>query len=529
MSGQGYGDISDVLFKMRAKGVRIWTDNNQLRYQAASSALSSQDLAELRLLRSQIIEFLEHFSAPSQSVLEPPLEPRLSGDCVPMTFSQQLMWRMKGLDKHHSTRSVFTATRLRGRLRIELLQACFIYLISHHESLRTKIVTSGDVPRQVIDSIPGSDLQFADLTAGSAESPEPAAARFVQQLATEPIDVRVDPLFVARLLRLDQDDHVLVIAMDHLISDGASVGILLRDLWTLYGRATVGQSLRLPKLPVQFADYAVWQSKAGRFWTEAHGSYWSERLAGAERNRLFADHERIQTARPMLERFPVRFGRTLTMRLRELSRKERTTLAMSVLCVYAALLFRWSNKNDLVIPFQTTGRLCPEVQNTIGFFASDLLLRIELFEQDSFLDLLRRVTREYGLACEHHDLGRIAAGKPQPPFLRNACINWVPREFNVHPEALTASTDDFEIDGLNLTPFPVDTVLISEDHDDSEWCVEPILFLSETDEGVSGIVMYRADCVTLDAIHRFECNLRFFAEVFEHEPGTRVTSLACRP
>jgi hypothetical protein len=527
MSGQSYGSISDVLFKLREKGVRIWTDNNQLRYQAASGSLSPQEIAELRSLRAQIIDFLERF--PPSSVSEPPLGPRLNCDRVPLTYSQQLMWKTKRLDKRRSTRSVFTAIRLCGRLDIELLQACLAQLTSRHESLRTRIVTSGGVTCQKIDSMPKSRLEAVDLTAGAAGLRESAVARFVRQLITEPIDVGVDPLFVARLLRLEENEHVLVIAMDHLISDGASVGILLRDLWTLYAQSAAGQSPHLANLPVQFADYAVWQSKADQFWSGRHGPYWSQRLAAAERNRLFMDNDRVPTSRSRLARIPVNFGRALSIQLRELSRRERTTLAMSVLCAYVAMLLRWSNKSDLVIPFETMGRLRPEVQNTIGYFASRLFLRIELFQQDSFLDLLRRVTREYGSACEHDDLGRIAASMPRPEFLRNASMNWYPREFNVHPEALTACTDDFEMDGLKLMPFPVDAALIPEDEEDSEWCIEPDLLLSETEEGVSGAIVYRADCVTLDAVQRFERNLKFFAEVLEHEPGTRVTALACKP
>lgn len=512
--------VTDVLFMMRSKGVKIWTDNGQLRYQAARGALTSAEIDKLRALRAEIIAFFQQSS--HLAATDPLPVPRLSSDRVPLTFSQQWTWNVLDLEKRHSTRTIAVAMRLAGRLNLESLRQSFIELVRRHESLRTRIVTVDGIPMQDIDEPGAYDLEIVELTQLPQNDREVEAKRLAEELVHEPFSVAVGPLFAAKLLKLADDNQVLVIAMDHMISDGASVGIVLRDIWTMYAQSVRGLPFSLPKMPIQFADYAVWQQQAHQWWMGKHGSYWRERLAGAQRVRLFADEGVAKATRIRMAMQSTRLGEILSTELRELSRRERTTPALSALTVYVALVLRWCNKADLVVTFLSTGRFHPEVENTVGYFAAPLFLRIKLHDDDSFLDLLRHVTKEYCAAYDHADSGRIAVQIPQPEFVSNPRFNWIPQEFNMNPAGCIHNSeldDAIRIEQCKFELTPCDGI------DGRGGGVE--LVLSNTKSGVTGAIWYRADLFALSTIERFERNFRFFAEMLVKEPKARVTAVLC--
>ena len=417
----------------------------------------------------------------------PPLVARLPDDRIPLTLAQQHWWNMLDLARRRSRRSVFTAARVSGSLSIESLRRSFDALVRRHESLRTRIVTLDSVQHQVVDDPGNFDLEILTLSRVPLRTREAGAKSLVGMLLMEPIDVATGPLFAAKLLKLGETEHVLVVAMDHLISDAASVGILLRDLWAMYTKIVRELPFSLPSMPVQFADYAVWQQKAGRSSSAETAAYWNNRFAGAPRVKLFEPEVQAQVNNPKVLKFPLRLEEALSARLREFSCQERTTLAMTVLCVYTALIFRWCNKSDIVVSFQTTGRDLPEVQNTIGYFGTALFLRMVLHEEDSFLELLRRVIDEYGAAREHDDYGKTAAQIPQPEFVRNAAFNWFPREFHLHPWAFTAFAENTEGD-IRVRPFTSDVSPLDDVGDAVEWDLEPALLLADSNDGVAGII-----------------------------------------
>src|SRR5262249_6979317 len=156
--------------------------------------------------------------------------------------------------------------------------------------------------------------------------------------------------------------------------------------------------------PIQLADYAVWQQDNRDAFLAAHGDHWHKRLAGAQRVRLFGEEK---TTGRGFAAAPFKIGTTAITALRELSRRHQSTLAMSVLATWVTLVSRWCDTRDVVVPFLAMGRPGPEVENTNGCFAAPLYLRIQLQPDDSFLEVLRRVTEEYASASEHDDLGYI--------------------------------------------------------------------------------------------------------------------------
>ena len=508
-----------VLLALRSKGVKLWVDNGRLRYQAARGTLTSTEIDALRALRDEILAFLQQSPATTEEIR---LAPRSPSDRVPLAFSQLYLWDALNLDERPSMRTVAAGVRLSGRLDIDVLRRSFATLFQRHESLRTRVIVVDGAPRQHIDELNGEyPLEIFDLTHLPNPERELEARRLARQLAEEPVFLGKGPLFGVRVLKLGNREHVLIVAADHAVSDAASIGIVWREIFTAYSHFVRGQSCSLPEVPVQFADFAVWQQKNHSLWMEQHGAYWTRRLAGARRVRLFAN--RRLSSQLQWATQPVEFGQILTAGLLQVSRRERTSLVMSVLTAFVALVSRWCDVADLVLPFTTLGRFQPEVENTIGFFGTPLLLRIELQEEDTFLDLLTRVTREYATAYAHDDSCRVAVQTRRPEFTFNPPFNWIPGEFKWQPGE---SRHEFPTDNyFTLARFDFEIT----PYDDYNWDGEPRIDFSDTPDGVIGVIGYRADRFARDTVATFGRSLRMVAEKLVNEPHALVKSVGFEP
>jgi hypothetical protein len=508
--------VRDLLFSMRKEGVKIWAENGKLRYQASRKSLRTGDLESLKALRDDIRAFLaQHHPNRMESVPTP----RPPSDRAPVSFPQQYLWNLLDLENKPSMRWVAAAIRLSGSLDIGFLRQGFQTLIHRHEALRTRIVVFDGVPEQYVDKAGEYTLDSLDLTSLPLRARELDARRLVEQVVNEPIFVGVGPLFAARLLKLDHCCHVLVVATDHLISDGASLGIIWRDLLTLYSQSVRGQFHSLPGIAVQYPDYAAWQQKTNHFWMQKHQAYWVRRLAGTRRLHLFEQKETASVSEMKWARLPIKFGKTLSNDLLKISRRGRTSLVMSVFTAFVALISRWCNVADLILPFGTGGRAYPEVDNTVGYFGTAIFLRIELLEGDTFLDLLSRVTQEYATAYDHNDSYRMLVHMRGPEFTLNPLFNWIPHEFNMNA---TCSNNLLQLhDSLTIDPFD----FAITPRDDQNLDNEPRLDISDSKDGVIGTIGYRADRFAPNSVERFAQSLVLFAQKMAREPASRVKAV----
>ena len=452
--------------------------------------------------------------------LQPPTR-REPTESVPLTFSQLWTWTVLELHQARSTRSVTVAQRLSGPLSHQALIDSVVILVRRHDSLRTTIVVSNGIPLQSIATDHGYQLEVIDLSSLPSGARELQAKTLAEQLAHEPIDVAVGPLFAARLLRMGYEDHVLIFTLDHIISDGASVAILLRDLWTLYAQSVRKLPFRLPELPLQFADYAVWERKTHSLWVERHGAYWNKRLSGAARLQLFP-RVAVTPTRPRMKLLPFEVAETVCGELRKFVRRSGTTVAMSIFTAYVALLLRWCNTTDVVVSFVTLGRNFPALKHTIGYFGCSTFLRIESRAEDTFLDLLRRVTQEYATAYQHADSGRVAAEIPAPNFAANPRFNWHPGHFNLSSTGEIHELGQETGLGMRHSPFE-----IAHRTDFDGRGGGPELMLGDSNGIIKGDFWYRADLYQSSAAERFERNLRYFVGLMVTAPRTRVAELSC--
>lgn len=416
--------IADFLGAVRRKGVRLWSQDGRLHYKAPKGALSTDEVERLRGSRSEILTLMERASV--AELAEPKLERRPTFDRAPLSFAQLARWYLHQLDTRPALRQIVSALRLRGRLDVSALQSSVTEIVRRHDALRTRIVIRDGVPSQEISASADSEIRLDDLRTAPEGLRDAETIRIIEQHILKPIDFAVGPLCGVRLVRLRDEEHVLIVAMDHMISDMFSLNILLRELFTAYTQALTGGTFSLSAIPIQFPDYAAWQRSMQDSWVERHGAYWERRLRECRRLRFPEDPGVQGTARSGWGRLPARIEKGFKMQLQEWCRLRKTTPVMAVLTAYAALVLRWCGEAEAVIQFQSDGRVSSNLDSTIGFFASALYIRVALLEEDDFLDLMQRVTEEYCRAYEHADFSYLAARVPRPEFTHNSVFNWVP-------------------------------------------------------------------------------------------------------
>ena len=322
---------------------------------------------------------------------------------LPASFAQRRMWFLERFEGG-ALYNVPVATRLRGLLDVEALERAFGALIERHESLRTTFALVDEVPHQVIRAARPFALEVIDVS-GSVEAEE-GALRIASEQARAPFDLASGELFRVVLVKVGDEDHLLSLTLHHIVTDAWSMGVLSRELATLYAAFRAGELVELPELEIQYADYAVWQQQ----WLDGGGldrqlDYWQKQLAGAPPLlELPTDHPRPsrQSFRGATKRLmlPVR----LLEQVRALGEREGATMFMTLLAAFTALLSRYSGQEDVVVVSPVANRSRTELERVIGLFVNTLPLRVELAGDPSFVELLRR-SREVALgAFSNQDL-----------------------------------------------------------------------------------------------------------------------------
>jgi amino acid adenylation domain-containing protein len=334
----------------------------------------------------------------------PPIERVDRGERLPLSFAQARLWFLEQLDDLGGTYHIPTQMRLQGELDRGALRRALDAILARHEALRTTFVEVEGEPVQRIAAESRFHLLEHDLGG------HPDAAAEMRRLAAEeagaPFDLERGPLIRGRLVRLATDDHVLLMTMHHIVSDGWSMGVLTRELGTLYDAFRRGEENPLPPLPIQYADYAAWQ----RHWVDGEvlreqTAYWKATLTGApELLELPADHPRPARQSHAGAVAGLELDEELTAGLRSLGRRHGTTLFMTVLAGWAAVLGRLSGQHDVVVGTPSANRGRAEIEGLIGFFVNTLALRVELSGLPTVAELLEQVRARSLGAQENQDI-----------------------------------------------------------------------------------------------------------------------------
>ena len=322
---------------------------------------------------------------------------------LPQSLAQNRLWITWQLDPHSSAYTIPGALRLRGELDEDAVRTSFQQLIQRHEALRTRFYERDGQAFQRVDTKADFDLQVIDLSDLPVAEREARAQQIREDEARTQFDLEKGPLLWVTLVRLDDEDHQLLVTLHHIIADGWSLNILMDEFSRLYAAAVQGQTLELPPLALQYADYGTWQ----RQWlAEGEGqrqlAYWKAQL-GEEHPTLSlaTDHPRSVHHRHSASRHTVRLGASLNEAIRQTARTHESTPFMLLLAAFQSVLYRYSGQRDIRIGVPNANRPRQETQGLVGFFINTLVLRAELDGRLPFTELLA-ATRQAALGAQAH-------------------------------------------------------------------------------------------------------------------------------
>jgi len=430
---------------------------------------------------------------------------------IPLSFSQERLWfidQLEGSVSYHMP----VALRLRGIPDIAALSYALGQIVHRHESLRTIIKQEQGKPyQQILDK---DQWQLTEVDNAAFGEDATALQAYITELVYKPFDLANDFMLRAHLLRVSAEEHVLVLVMHHISSDGWSVSILINELIALYRAHNTGSAAHLPALDLQYPDYAIWQR------THLEGAalkkrlvYWQEKLSGVEVLHLPTDYSRppVQSTRGAISRF--RLDKELRDQLQVLSQQQGTTLFMTLLTAFKVLLYRYSGQDDICVGTSIAGRTQQEAEGLIGFFVNTLALRSDLGGDPTFITLLQQVKETTLDAYDHQDAPFekiVELVEKERDMSRTALFQVMFELFNM-PDA-----PDLKLGELRITQEEIPhTVTLF----DLSCC------LQEDADGLSGYIEYCVDLFTEDSIQRlvkhFEQLLQFVVQL----PAAHIGSL----
>jgi amino acid adenylation domain-containing protein/FkbM family methyltransferase len=338
----------------------------------------------------------------------PPLvrRERREGAALPVSFAQQRLWFIDQLEGGSAFYNSPAAVRLSGRLDVEALRRTLTEIVRRHESLRTRFVEQDGLPVQIIEEAGEVLLPVVELMHLEEEEREAEARRMAAEEAREAFDLSRGPLLRGRLLRLREEEHVALLTMHHIVSDGWSMGVLVREIAALYEAYSEGRPSPLEELGIQYADYAIWQ----REWLqgevlERQMEYWRGQLGG----ELPVLELRTDRVRPAVQSYrgahePFALTESLSEQLKEMSRREGMTLYMTLLAGFQVFLSRYSGQKDILLGTDIANRHRIETEALLGFFVNQLVMRGDLSGNPTFRELLRQAREVCLGAYAHQDL-----------------------------------------------------------------------------------------------------------------------------
>nr|WP_054062861.1 non-ribosomal peptide synthetase [Pseudomonas fuscovaginae] len=332
-----------------------------------------------------------------------PVFKRAADEPLRLSYAQQRQWFLWQWAPHSAAYNIAMALRLQGRLDVTALQGSLQALVARHEPLRTVFTETDGQPLQVVLPAGTFELPVERLAAGAGDAQVQA---FVLEHGQAPFDLRNGPLMRAALLRVADDEHVLVLTLHHIVADGWSLQVMIEELVQCYQSLSQGLTLELPALPIQYADYALWQ----RHWMEAGEqerqlAYWQQQLGGEQPVlELPTDHPRPVSRSFAGASCNLTLEPALGDGLKALARRESVSLFSVLLASFQALLHRYTGQADIRVGVPVANRERPEIERLIGFFVNTQVLRAEVDGQQTFEQLLRQVWQTVQQAQAHQDL-----------------------------------------------------------------------------------------------------------------------------
>ncbi|NEU76690.1 non-ribosomal peptide synthetase [Hassallia byssoidea VB512170] len=513
--------IVEFLSYLRSLDIQVFLEQEKLRCNAPEKTLTPELRAEIQQHKAEIIQFLKAANR-TTNYTSTPLKPILRSGNLPLSFAQQRLWFLDQLTPNNPFYNVPAALHLKGSLNSIALEQTFNEIVQRHEALRTSFVMVQGQPVQRINPTLKISLPIIDLRQLPQAEREIQARQLTTQEAQRPFNLSTDSLLRVTLLQLDETEHILLLNMHHIVSDGWSIGVLIGEIAALYTAFSSGQPSFLPKLAIQYADFAQWQRELlqGEV-LETQLAYWQKQLNGISMLNLPTDTrpavQTYQGARQLLQ-----LPKSLSEALETLSQQEEVTLFMTLLAAFKILLYRYTQQEDIAVGSAIANRNRSEIEPLIGFFVNSLVLRTDLSGNPTFRELLSRVKEVALGAYAHQDL----------PFEKLVEELHPERDLNQNPlfqvvfALQNAPMSALELPNLILSPLEFDTQTTRFDLEFHLWEREPNNQLwVDSSKGISGFVIYRTDLFDEATITRMLGHFQILLEGIVANPEERIANL----
>ena len=462
-----------------------------------------------------LAESLELLRRAGQSLKAPPIKPVPRDGDLPLSFAQQRLWFIDQLDPGNCVYNFPVAVRLKGSLNLAALEQSLNEVVRRHEALRTTFSIVDGQPSQVIAPKLIITLPVVNLRPLSEVERENEVQRLVIEEARRSFDLARGPLLRAMVLQLGEEEQVGLLTMHHIVSDGWSTGILIREMAVLYQAYSSGNSSPLTELPIQYADFAYWQ----REWLEGavlqtQLAYWKQQLQDSPPLlELPTDHPRprVQTFRGAHQ--SLLLPKAIGSALNALSREEGATLFMTLLAAFKVLLRSYTSQDDVIVGTPIANRNRLEIEKLIGFFVNALVLRTDLSGNPTFRELVRRVREVCLGAYVYQDL----------PFERLVEELHLERDLSRNPlfqvmfVLQNASVQAIDIPGLSLSPVVAD---VGTTHFDLT------LHIVDTEQGLIATAAYNTDLFDAATMTRMLGHFQTLLEAIVKSPAQRLSELS---
>ncbi|MGH9763222.1 MAG: condensation domain-containing protein, partial [Blastocatellia bacterium] len=443
---------------------------------------------------------------------------RTTNHRLPLSFAQHRLWFFDQLEPGSAAYNLPVLVRLRGVLEPSALAQSLVEIVRRHESLRTRFPAIEGEPIQVVEADLTVDYIITDMRTLAAEKRESSAIHLARENAARSFDLATGPLFMGRLYSIGETDHLLMVAMHHIVADLWSIGILVKELAALYTSFRHGEPSPLPDPPIQYADFALWQSEWMRGEVlEYHLAYWRQQLDALQPMHLPADRPRPATQSYQGAREAVALRAANVDRLNALCREEGATLYMVLLAAFQVLIYRYTGREDIAVGSPTANRNRGQVEDVVGCFANSLVLRTSLAGNRTFRELLQRVKSVALDAYTHQDVPfekLVEAIDPERDLSQNALFQVLFALQNVPIEPIT-------LPGLELQPVNISGHTARFDL--ALWLIESPAGPGPV--GLGGSIEYRTDLFDAETIVALIERFQVVTESIASDPDQKIASL----
>ncbi|MGV0104585.1 Non-ribosomal peptide synthetase [Nostoc sp. DSM 114160] len=463
---------------------------------------------------AELAQSIGQLQQQDSEITSPPLLKRTRDAELPLSYAQQRLWFLDQFEPNSPFYNIPMALRLVGNLDRVALEQSLQEIIHRHEALRTNFITVDGKPSQIIQTETTWTVSVVDLKYLSTTEREITSQQLAQQQVTQPFDLAKEALIRATLVVLNETEHVLLVCMHHVVSDGWSMGVFVQELAALYDAYAQGQPSPLAPLPIQYADFAIWQ----RNWLQGEVlqsqlNYWQQQLQDAPALlSLPTDRPRpaVQTYHGTHQEFALSLE--LTSKLTKLSQEQGCTLFMTLLAAFDTLLYRYTGTEDILVGSPIANRDRSEIEGLIGFFVNTLVMRTSLTGNPSFSELLTRVRSMAMEAYSHQNLPfemLVEALQPE----RN--LSHTPL-FQVMFVLQNAPTSELGLTGLTVNRLPIKGTTSRFDL---------TLSMENTATGLAGWWEYNTDLFDASTIERMTSHFVTLLEGIVANPEQRISQL----